>query len=211
VHSFEQFAASVVYRVISWAHDAVTPSQSNRGTENQMSKHTTHAPVPAPTSLNAAADAQAQARAVSDAEQIARINSGPAPRDPFDSSDTDTNGFEQATNAMAQFLNWQGNVLVRLGLTALTGDVAADNPTLVAALATIAAAGAPAPVIERETVAYPGGSIAPGGAFTVDVYVYTHPQEPNNRVRSTEFLLAANPAITIAELVKARIVPDPNA
>jgi hypothetical protein len=146
----------------------------------------------------------------SELDQIARINSTPPTPDPYDAGDNAT-ADQLADKAMAQFLHWQGNVLVRLGLTALTGDVAADNPTLVAALARIAATGAPTPKIVTETVSWPGGDVAPGGAFTVDVYEYHHPSEPNNVVRSTEFLLAANPAITIGELVKARIISDPNA
>lgn len=177
-----------------------------------LAPKTNPAPAQPDATLNAAADRIAQERAASDAEQQNRFNQGqPNTPDPFDTSDTPTNGFEAGANAMAQFVNWQGNVLTRLGLTALTGDVRADNPTLVAALARIAAAGAPTPTIVRETVAWPGGAIFLAGSFTVDVYEFTHPLEPRNKVRSTEFLLAANPAITIGELVKARIIADPNA
>lgn len=175
-----------------------------------MSK-STNTDTSLPTSLNAAQDRRAAERAQSDADQQSRINSGPGPRDPFDVSDSPDNGFEAGAQAMAQFVAWQGNVLSRLGLTSLTGDVKADNPTLLAALTRIAAAGAPAPSITRETVAWPGGPILAGGAFTVDVYEFVHPHEPQNIVRSSEFLMAANPVITIGELVKARIISDPNA
>lgn len=162
--------------------------------------------------INAAADRIAQERAASDAAQQNAFNLGqPHTPDPRDAGDGDNTAPALTKFAMADFLDWQGNVLARLGLTTLSGDVRADNSTLTAALAAIRAAGAPAPTITRETVAWPGGAIAPGGAFTVDVYEFTHPLEPNNRVRSTEFLLAANPAITIGELVKARIIADPNA
>lgn len=157
--------------------------------------------------LNAAADRIAAERAESDAQQQTRFNLGqPNNPDPFDVSDTNTNGFEAGAKAMAQFVDWQGNVLARLGLLALTGDVKADNPTLVAALYRIRNTGAPAPTIERETVAWPGGNVIPGGAFTVDIYVFTHPHEPKNQVRASEFLLAANPAITIGELIVRRII-----
>lgn len=136
-------------------------------------------------------------KTASDAAQMAAINSGPAPRDPFDPAD----GADVATNAanaMAQFINWQGNVLARLGLTSLTGDVRADNPVLLAALELIRSAGAPEPVVNRETIAYPGGSVAPGGAFTVDLYEYTG---TNGRtLRSTEFLLASGPSRVVTEL-----------
>jgi len=179
-----------------------TPTNANQGEQTTMPDQT----------LNAAADRRAQERAASDAEQQTKFNAGqPHTPDPRDAGDGDNTGPALAKFAMADFLDWQGNVLSRLGLLALTGDVRADNPTLTAALARIAAAGAPTPVIKREVVAWPGGAIAPGGAFTVDVYVFTHPREPKNTVTSTEFLLAANPAITIGELVKARIIADPNA
>lgn len=179
---------------------------TSEGTTHPMSKSTN-----TDTTLNAAQDRRAAERTQSDADQQSRINSGPGPRDPFDVGDSPDNGFEAGAQAMAQFVAWQGNVLSRLGLTSLTGDVKADNPTLIAALARIAAAGAPAPNIIRETVAWPGGPILAGGAFTVDVYEFVHPHEPTNIVRSSEFLLAANPAITIGELVKARIISDSNA
>lgn len=105
---------------------------------------------------------------------------------------------DEAANSLNQFVEWQGNVLSRLGLLALTGDVAADNPTLIAALAKIDATGAPKPVIVQETVAWPGADRFPAGAFTVDVYEYRKPGKPT--VRLTEFLLAANPQIAINEL-----------
>jgi len=135
-----------------------------------------------------------------DAAQQAKFNQGtPHTPDPFDPKD----GEDPGKYAMAQFADWQGNVLVRLGLTALTGDVKADNPTLIAALAKIAAAGAPEPKIETETVAWPGGDILRAGSFTVDVYVY---YRNGSTARLTEFLLAACPDVAIRELKNVGVI-----
>lgn len=160
----------------------------------------TTTPANVPASLDHAADAAAAARKSDADAQMELQNRTPAPLDPVES-------MHPGAAAMSQFVDWQGNVLARLGLLSLSGDVRADNATLTAALARVAAAGAPVPEVVRETIAWPGGPILPAGAFTVDVYIYTHPYNPAVRVRSTEFLLAANPAVTIAELETVGIIP----
>jgi len=136
-----------------------------------------------------------------DAERQNRFAQGTIHTAP-DTLDTPDGG-DNSKNALTQFVNWQGNVLERLGLTSLTGNVKADNPTLVAALATIAAAGAPEPKIVTETIAWPGGDILAAGAFTVDVYTF---YRNGKTARLTEFLLAANPQIAINELRQLGII-----
>jgi hypothetical protein len=140
-----------------------------------------------------------QPREMSPAEKAARDlafnNPNGVPADP-----------EDTRSPMDQFLDWQGNVLTRLGLNKFTDDIRADNPTLVAALARIQSAGAPVPVVCREVIAWPGGDRLAAGGFTVDVYVYTHPDIPTRVVRGTEFLICANPQIIINELVSVGII-----
>lgn len=131
-----------------------------------------------------------------DAEQTAAINSGPAPRDPFDAPDGD-DGTAAARNAMAQFLGWQGNVLQRLGLDTVTGNVKADNHILLSSLQFLAANGAPTPTVVTETIAWPGGIYLDAGAFTVDVYEF---EGNGHTLRSSEFLLAAGPSRVLTEL-----------
>lgn len=156
--------------------------------------------------LEQAADRIAQERATSDAAQQARINSGPAPRDPYDTPDGDF-GPAAAANAKAQLVEWQGHILARLGLGCIIDqNIPNDNRPLLYALSLVAAAGAPAPTVTQETIAWPGGSIIPAGAITTDVYTYTDPHNPNNKVRANEFLIAVNPAVLIGDLVTAGII-----
>jgi len=153
-----------------------------------------------------AATARERATAAAEAAQIASINSGAGPRDPFDAPDADF-GAIAAQNALTQLLDWQGNILARLGLTVIIDqNIPNDNRTLVYALGLVAAAGAPPPTVTQETIAWPGGSILAAGSITTDVYTYTDAANPANRVKANEYLLTVNPAVLIAELVRAGII-----
>lgn len=102
--------------------------------------------------------------------------------------------------SIAQAQAWKRLVLLKLGIETLFSDVLPDNATLVAALNTIHAAGAPSPTVVTEKLWWPGGEILPEGSATVDVYEYTHPKIDTIKLRATEYLLAWNPWVVINDL-----------
>lgn len=122
--------------------------------------------------------------------QTAKLNAHPPTGD--EAEDTRTAG--------EKYLEWQRTTLARIGAVDGFSDLKPDNPVLVASLAKIKAAGAPEPVIVRETVANQGGS------WTLDVYVYIKHLYSGITVRSSEQRLAANPDVVIAELKTAGII-----
>ena len=106
---------------------------------------------------------------------------------------------EDTRPTLAKYLDWQRRQVARLGVVNWTDDVKPDNAVLKAALAKIAASGAPDPVVVRET------AWTPAGLFEVDLYVFTSPQNPRLQWRSGEHLLAVSPDVVINELKAAGI------
>ena len=123
-------------------------------------------------------------------DQITRLND--TPLKPEDQEDT--------RSAVEQYEEWQKNALARLGISNPNQDVQTDNMALIQALAKIKAAGAPPPIKITEKVN------TPAAAYRFDVYVFAKPLYPSITLRATEFHLANNPDVVIAELKIAGII-----
>jgi len=92
---------------------------------------------------------------------------------------------EDTRSALEQYEEWQKNALARLGIANPNQDVATDNMALIQALAKIKAAGAPTPIKITE---------------------FSKPLYPSITLRATEFHLANNPDVVIAELKIAGMI-----
>jgi hypothetical protein len=122
--------------------------------------------------------------------QTARLNNRPLTGDEV----------EDTRDPVTKYTEWERGTLARIGATTGFSDLPPDSPVLIAALAKIKAAGAPEPVVIRETVANQAGY------WTVDVYSYAKPLYPSITVRCGEQRLAASPDVVIAELKIAGII-----
>ncbi len=109
---------------------------------------------------------------------------------------------EDTRSAGEKYQEWANGVRAKLGVASLMSDVPNDNAALVAALAKIAASGAPEPVRVKNTVAYPGDASM---SFENEVLVFTHFQNPRMQYAAGEAWLAINPDVVIADLAKAGI------
>jgi len=122
-------------------------------------------------------------------DQTALLNSKPPQGDEI----------EDTRDALAKYKEMQARHMAALGVSEWTHDIKPDNAALKAALAKIAASGAPTPVIDR-VVAW-----SPMGIIEQDVYIYSHFNNPRLQLRAGETLLAASPDTVIAELATAGI------
>lgn len=120
--------------------------------------------------------------------QTAKLNSKPEPLDKDGNAWTDDGSEGRA------------RILKELGISRMNENVADDNPKLVAALAKIAASGAPTPV--KTTVK---AFSYDGTEWSFDLYTFTHFQDPKLQHIATESLLATMPDVVIAELQAAGI------
>jgi len=109
---------------------------------------------------------------------------------------------EDTRDAAAKYADWTKSVKAALGVEDLRADIADDNAALTAALAKIAAAGAPAPVRVKNTVAYP---FDPSKSFENETLVFTHFQNPRLQYSAGEAWLALHPEIAIEDLRVAGI------
>jgi hypothetical protein len=117
-------------------------------------------------------------------DQTARLNSRPLQGDEI----------EDTRDALTKYKEMQARHMAALGVSEWTHDIKPDNATLKAALAKIAASGAPTPVIDRVV------SWSPLGIVEQDVYIYSHFNNPRLQLRAGETLLASSPDTVIAEL-----------
>ena len=109
---------------------------------------------------------------------------------------------EDTRSANEKYQEWADGIRARLGIDSLTNNVPDNNNVLVAALAKIAATGAPEPVRVKNIVAYPG---APSMSFENEVLVFTHFQNPRLQYAAGEAWLALNPDVVINDLKAAGI------
>lgn len=122
-------------------------------------------------------------------EQTALLNSRPPQGDEI----------EDTRDPLTKYKEMQARHMAALGVSDWSHDVKPDNATLKAALAKIAATGAPAPVVDR-VLAW-----SPMGLIEQDVYIFIHFQNPRLQLRAGETLLATSPDVVIADLAKAGI------
>jgi len=109
---------------------------------------------------------------------------------------------EDTRSAGEKYQEWADGIRARLGIDSLTNNVPDNNNVLVAALAKIAATGAPEPMRVKNTIAYPG---APSMSFENEVLVFTHFQNPRLQYVAGEAWLALNPDVVINDLKAAGI------
>ena len=125
-------------------------------------------------------------------EQIDRLNNRPLEGDEI----------EDTRSAEEKYSEWAKGVAAKLGTSDMRADVPNDNAALVAALAKIAADGAPSPIRVKNIVSYPAN---PALSFTNETLVFTHFQNPRLHLSCGETWLALNPDIVIADLRAAGI------
>lgn len=106
---------------------------------------------------------------------------------------------EDTRDALTKYREMEKRHMAALGISAWAQDVAPDSAALKAALAKIAAAGAPSPVVDR-VVAW-----SPMGITEQDVYIFSHFNNPRLQLRCAEVLLASSPDTVINEMAAAGI------
>lgn len=121
--------------------------------------------------------------------QTARINSGPGAM-----KQVADDAADEAKSAAEKYREQAMQKLKRLGVAVLYDDLQPDNPTLMASLAKIRAAGAPEPIVERVIVANQGGQ------WQFDLYHFPRPMQPGVRYSANETLLALSPNTVIGDL-----------
>jgi hypothetical protein len=127
-------------------------------------------------------------------DQIAKLNSG---QDAMDQVRRDAE--DERKTPFEKFMEYRTNAERKLGVPKGT-RINLPNAAVSAALAMLAAAGAPKPTFKSEQIGYPGGS------YWVDTVVFAKPLYPQVTLQSDLTELALSPEVVIAELKAAGII-----